>query len=227
MNILSFLHAAMSHDLRGPMNAIHLVAELLEMALGDDTEEMSAEKKLEYVRVVKRELSRWTQLFDQYSRVTGAEGDEKEVRIDVGETLQQVQRLLAPQARRQQVTLAVNVPASPVLEVMGRRDWLQVALVNVAINSLEAVGKQGSLILEARARGNTEVLVSVRDSGPGVPDQLERDIWSLHFTTKECGTGIGLNVARELIVAQQGTLTVRSLAGVGSTVEVCLPRASR
>jgi signal transduction histidine kinase len=97
-------------------------------------------------------------------------------------------------------SLAVEIPAG--LNALGDRSQLRRLLLNLARNAMAAAGPGGRVLLAARplsADAGTAIEVEVRDSGPGVPEELRQRIFDPFFTTREKGTGLGLAFAREIL----------------------------
>ena len=149
---------------------------------------------------------------------------EASQRFDLCDLVQELAALLSPSAKAQNVTVETTIPDER-LPIVGRRDRLKQALLNVAINGLEAMPEGGLMGIALRRDGET-ARIAVRDSGPGIPPEISRRIYAAHFTTKSGGTGIGLYVARSVITAHQGTIRLESTVGAGTTVDVTLPLAS-
>jgi signal transduction histidine kinase len=78
------------------------------------------------------------------------------------------------------------------------RPQLRRALLNLAKNAVAAAGPSGKVVLAAHADGATRIAWEIRDSGPGVPDELRDKIFTPFFTTRERGTGLGLAFVQEI-----------------------------
>jgi signal transduction histidine kinase len=143
--------------------------------------------------------------------------------FDLREVLKDIATLLTPQARRQRVTLETQMPESAAL-VTGVRDRLKQALLNVAINALEAMPEGGRLGIRAAAEGGM-VKVVFEDSGAGIPQELLDQVYQIYFTTKTGGSGIGLYVARLVAESHGGDIGIESAAGKGTIVRITLPLA--
>jgi signal transduction histidine kinase len=143
--------------------------------------------------------------------------------FDLAGSLSDLGALLAPQARRQSVELLVRVQDAP-LPVRGYPDRMRQALLNVAVNALEAMPRGGRLTLEAR-RDGTQARIAIRDTGPGIPPAALPRVYDSEFTTKDGGSGIGLHVARAAVELHGGEIGVLSEPGRGTDVLVVLPLA--
>jgi signal transduction histidine kinase len=221
---LAGVFMAAAHDLRAPLNALALNVELLRSGLARDVESSpEVREKLErYLAVLDGEIGQidralTTVLVDALPAPAGEEV------FDLGELIQELGRLLAPQARRQRVELATFLPELPIA-VRGFRDRLKQALLNLAVNGLEAMPDGGALTLDlAVAKGRARLALC--DTGTGIPAEVLPRIFDLHFTTKTSGTGIGLHVVRSVVASFGGEVRVDSEAGRGTSFTVSLPVA--
>ena len=95
-------------------------------------------------------------------------------------------------------------------------------MLNVVQNALEAMPQGGTLRL-ACVRTATAVQLHIRDSGVGIPAELVAQIFEPLYTTKPGGTGLGLYIVREILVAHGGGVTVESVEGHGTTFVLTFP----
>jgi signal transduction histidine kinase len=108
----------------------------------------------------------------------------------------------------------------PVIQARGAE--LREALINLVLNAVDAMPQGGSITLETRHEGDW-VLLSVTDSGAGIPPDVRRRIFEPFFTTKESGTGLGLSIVSGIISSYGGTIDVDSELGLGTTFTIRLP----
>jgi signal transduction histidine kinase len=220
LRALSRVYRGVTHDLKAPLNAMVLNLDRLQIALrrGEGVEE--AEKTEMYLEVLREELDRLDRALEALLADTTPAGRGRE-EFDARAMLQEIERLLEPQARLQHVALEARLPGTAV-RIAGQRDRLKQAILNVAINSLEAMSDGGALELSLSALPDLAEVV-VADSGPGIPEEERPRIFDMHFTTKTTGTGIGLYVARSIVEAHGGEISVESEPGRGSRFRVRLP----
>jgi signal transduction histidine kinase len=102
------------------------------------------------------------------------------------------------------------------------RDQMLQVLLNLVRNATEAMPRGGTLRLSARREG-AEVLVSVSDTGPGIPPQDLPRVFEPYFTTKAGGTGLGLAIAERIVSEHGGRIEAASSPGQGATFTVRLP----
>jgi signal transduction histidine kinase len=220
LRALTRVYRAVTHDLKAPLNAMVLNLDLLQSALRRGEGAREAEQSEEYLGVLREELERLDRSLLALLAETTPAGRGRE-EFDARAIVEEIGRLLLPQARLQQVALEARLPGA-ALRIAGQRDRLKQAILNVAINALEAMSDGGALELRLEALPeHAEVLIT--DSGPGIPEEMRPRIFDMHFTTKTSGTGIGLYVARSIVEAHGGEISVGSAPGRGSEFRLRVP----
>ncbi|HEY2387061.1 MAG TPA: ATP-binding protein [Candidatus Binatia bacterium] len=211
------------HDLRAPLNAMVINLELLKDALPDDRDIERVAKRQRYIGVLGDEVQRLNRALTALLSQTPRPGEGAQ-RFDLRTVVEELAALLGPLAKAQRAAVETALPPD-ALEIEGRRDRVKQALLNVAINAIEAMPDGGTVRLALERQGG-EAHLSVRDEGPGIPEELMSRIYAMHFTTKSGGTGIGLYVAQSVVLAHQGTIRIESVPGAGTTVHITLPLAT-
>lgn len=238
---LGSLLASIAHEIQNTLGSITTCAEMgLDVAAA--AEEAAADPDPDKAAQALRRLSaEIREIFDmvlqsgtsaqtiannmlQYSR-QGVRSNA--VRQDLNELLRQTLRTLGKHLGLDKVTLQLALdPRTPAVKVEPSK--IQQALVNLVVNAIQAMQEvpperrvlRLETVIDAPAR---EVLLHVRDKGPGIhPRRLER-IWQSFFTTKKHGTGLGLYITRTVIEDQGGRISVQSTPGEGTTFTVRLP----
>jgi signal transduction histidine kinase len=221
MRGLMRFYAAFAHDLKAPLNAMVMTLELLKMSVqsaGND--EAVQAKQTKYLTVLNEEIHRLDRQLRMLLSHTAPPSDVQEP-VDLRTVLQEIEGLLAPQARRQRVTLVSTVPDTAVM-VVGQKDRLKQALLNILINALEAMSEGGALTTHLEPQDGMASL-TIHDDGPGIPPETLQSIYDMHFTTKSGGTGVGLYVARSVVRSHGGSIDVQSAPGTGTTFVLRLP----
>jgi signal transduction histidine kinase len=220
LRALTRVYRAVTHDLKAPLNAMVLNLDLLQSALRRGEGALEAEQGEETLGVLREELERLDRSLLALLAETTPAGRGRE-EFDARAMVEEIERLLLPQARLQHVALEARLPGT-ALRIAGQRDRLKQAILNVAINALEAMSDGGALELRLEALPeHAEVLIT--DNGPGIPEDLRQRIFDMHFTTKTSGTGIGLYVARSIVEAHGGEISVGSAPGRGSEFRLRVP----
>lgn len=220
MRSLVHVYRVLAHDLKAPLNAMQLTLDLLADSSAYENAPDGKARRQHHLEVLREELSRLDRILQTV--LEQKEPIEALAQVfDLREVIREIAVLLAPQARAQRVELAIELPDSPLC-VQGYRDRVKQALLNVMINALEAMPGGGRLGIRLDAAGDAASL-RIRDTGPGIPDEVLDEIGQIYFTTKSSGSGIGLYVARLVVESHGGEIAVESTAETGTVFTVRLP----
>ena len=107
-------------------------------------------------------------------------------------------------------------------ELLGNANAIASALSNLVMNAIQMSGKESQIDVFFRPV-NGELRISVQDSGPGVPKELQAKIMEPFFTTRSQGTGLGLAVVQMVCRAHDGRLELISEQGDGACFTICIP----
>jgi two-component system sensor histidine kinase HydH len=132
-------------------------------------------------------------------------------------------KLLEPEATARQIEIVTVIDAAaPALRADGVQ--LTQALLNLLINALQAIDKQGRInITVSVSPQGTAVVLEVRDSGPGVAPERLTAVFEPYFTTKQEGSGLGLWIAQQIAVAHGGALELANAPEGGAVFRLKLP----
>jgi signal transduction histidine kinase len=214
---INSLTGRVAHEIKNPLNAITLRLEILRERIAAESPEA-----LEEFAVLSEEITRLDRVvrtFLDFSRPVEVQVET----VDAREMVAEILRLLEPEAETHGVKLTLDEPEGAAL-VKADPDLLRQALLNIAVNAIEAMPQGGELRVEGGRRGDS-CWIQIADTGPGIPpDQLD-EIFQLYFTTKEHGTGIGLAMTYRAVQLQGGAIEVESEVGKGTRFRVTLPAA--
>jgi signal transduction histidine kinase len=221
--------AAVTHELKTPLTAIRMYAEMLRDGLVP-----SDAKRQEYYATITGESERLSRLVDNVLEFSKLEGGRRELAIAVGmvgPVLADAAEKLAPHAAREGFTLAVSV-ADDLPAVRFDRDALLQVLFNLVDNAMKYAKSSSDRTVELEARRDGEaVTVAVRDFGPGVARaHLERVFEPFYrgeseLTRTAKGTGIGLALVKELAERMGAAVSGANADGGGFRVRVAFPVA--
>jgi signal transduction histidine kinase len=183
---------------------------------------------LSAVNAIDQESDRCSQLVANLLKLSHRPPDGASVqgsRVRVNTLIADLLRVYRPQLAKEGVAVVVD-RARPEVEVMADSTSLQQVLVNLLTNAKQAVGKGGRITISTRKVGDLAV-VSVHDTGAGIPKEILPRIFDPFFTTKPPGkgTGLGLSVASSIVTQLGGTIRAVSDVRSGSRFEVRLPLA--
>jgi two-component system, sporulation sensor kinase E len=226
MRGLTRFYMGVVHDLKTPLQAMVMNIELLKETLAGNAEsvdERTRQRQARYMDVLRDEVSRLDRQLRALLVHTVPTSEPQQV-IDVGDLVRELVMLVGPQAKQQRVAVESALPEGPV-PFTGHADRLKQALLNIAMNALEAMPDGGRLAVQLE-NGDGQIRISLRDSGPGISPELQSQIYKMHFTTKSGGTGIGLYVARSVVESHGGEIQVETAAGRGTCFQIYLPLAA-
>jgi signal transduction histidine kinase len=216
---LGRLAAGLSHEIRNPLGTLFLHIDLLEEEYRDPSPE-SPTLIPQTFSEIRTALTRLDELVQDYLSLVRVSTIELNVQ-DMGAAVQAWAAELESRAAQQGVTIQLEGHTT-VGPLAFHPSTLRRAVLNVVQNAIEAMPQGGTLTLEC-ARTAREVHLRVRDSGIGMPAEQVLQIFEPLYTTKPGGTGLGLYIVREILVAHEGRVTVESVEGQGTTFTFTFP----
>lgn len=213
--------AQITHEVRNPLTAIGLNAELLaEEFAGKDSEAQ------QLAQAIVKEVDRLTDITEQYLRFARLPQPRYD-QADLNDLLRSLLQFAGEELRARGITVEADLdPALPPITLDDNQ--IRQALLNLMRNASEAmVDKSGAAADEGRERrltvrsrrvatsGPGRIAVDIIDTGPGIPKERQRQIFEPFFTTKKGGTGLGLALALEVVTRHGGQLVVESPLATG------------
>jgi two-component system OmpR family sensor kinase len=218
--------ANVSHELKTPLTSIQGFAQ----AILDGTAE-SAETQKQAAGVICQEAGRMHRLvldLLDLARLDAGTADMTMAPLNLADLLQAVSQKFLPQVQKAGVTMQVE-PAPDLPSISGDGDRLAQVFTNLVDNALKYTPNGGRIDLRLSVTGG-EVLASVSDTGPGIPAEIQARIFDRFYQAdparrggEKRGAGLGLAIAREIVQAHGGRISVRSRPGEGTTFDVFLP----
>ena len=210
------LAAGVAHELNEPLTGILGFAELLKDLPGMPAGASSDLARIESAALHAREVVRKLLLFARQI-------SPKQGRVAVNRLVQEVVAFF--QARLSQQGIKVQTRLEKALpEVRADESQIRQIVMNLTINAIHAMDAGGVLSIATRSRGG-EIVLCVRDTGKGIPEDIQDKIFLPFFTTKDVdlGTGLGLSVVHGIVKSHRGRIKVASAAGRGAEFKVYLP----
>jgi len=211
---LGRMAATVAHEIKNPLSAIKSIAQVMREDEGLRNE---YERDLGLIVGETDRLSQSVTQLLSFARKESPVGQP----LSVDELLRSVVDLFQANAREQGIALdcEVNVEA----ELAGKSvSALRDALSNLLLNALQATPHGGRVALSA-VSSNGDLLISVQDSGSGVPADLRERIWEPFFTTRQRGTGLGLAIVRKRVQEVGGSASLESSNGRGALFQLRVP----
>lgn len=216
--------AHVTHEVRNPLSSMALNTEML-------AEEVSGAEATRLVVAIQREIDRLTTITEEYLRVARLPRPRL-VPEDLGDLVQETTEFIRTELETAGVKLTVRIANGlPMAEI--DEGQLRQVLLNLLRNAREAMESAQSdareivVAVKRARRAKTDGLeLSVNDTGPGLPEAVREHLFELFFTTKGQGTGLGLPLSREVVLAHGGEITATNTAldeGGGARFVVWLP----
>ena len=144
--------------------------------------------------------------------------------VNINEILDESIEFLKNEARYRNIEIQANYAPDLPLTTTDQAQLQQVFL-NIINNGIDAIGKDGQIIINTRTTKNNEISIEINDNGPGIPKEVLQKIFDPFFTTKEVGkgTGLGLSISYSIIEKLGGRIMVASEEGQGTTFTIYLP----
>jgi signal transduction histidine kinase len=218
-DLLERLLARLAHEIRNPLSSLDIHVQLLDEDLAGLAQPLR-EKLTPRLEIIHGELHRLESMVDHFLRLAGPSALDLEP-IEMLKTITHVCELLRPEAAAREIEILTHFPERlpPVLADPVR---LTQALMNMVINAIQAVERNGKIELAATPTENNLSLI-ISDNGPGIPEEKLASIFDPYFTTKAEGSGLGLWIAQQIVTAHGGTLKAQNGPAGGAIFTIVLP----
>jgi signal transduction histidine kinase len=244
------IYGSIIHDINGPLTVISGFIQLMNQRLGNATrlEVEDLEFIKDRLRTITRQVTNCIEISRRYLSFLRRQSDDTP-RVGINQLLTDLGHLIRVHPSLQSHQFAVRPLAKDFAVVMNGTDVIQV-LLNLTVNALQCTPQVHGVEIEARVQSvpldlaalkdgpqdrllNVEnfentaplLMISVRDTGPGIPPETLPKIFEVGFSTKGSrqGTGLGLNIVQRLVKEARGALHVHTKTGEGTTFTVYLP----
>jgi C4-dicarboxylate-specific signal transduction histidine kinase len=215
------LTASLAHEIKQPISAAITNADTCLRLLAREVPNIE-----EAQEAAKRTVKAATRVAETISRVRSMfqkDAPQQEL-VDINEMIQEMVMLLRNEAIQYAVSIRTEL-ASDLPELAADRVQLQQVLMNLMINSIEAmktVEHTRQITVSSQRHDSDQLRVSVSDTGAGLPPEGDQ-IFNAFFTTKPDGTGMGLAISRSIIESHGGRLWATHNSGGGATFHLTLP----
>ena len=205
--------AHVTHEVRNPLSSIGLNVEML----GD---EVTGTEARALMGAIQKEIDRLTDITEEYLRLARLPRPAL-VREDVGEFLELISEFVRREFSAAGVSLVLNIaPHLPQVDV--DEGQLRQAMLNLIRNAKEAMPEGGTVKVSAAEEGS-DVAIVIEDEGPGIPSGERAKVFDLFYSTKERGTGLGLPLTQQIVVAHGGHIRCEAADPKGTRFTVSLP----
>lgn len=198
-----------THEIKNPIAVCKAYLDMF------DTNNLEHSRK--YIPIIKNEIDRILVLLQDFLLVnkTNMNCDIMDINMLIEEVTEKVTSIMDSN------DIKFNIKTTDdEIFINGDYNRLCQVLINILKNSVEADAKNITLSLE---EDNDKLLIDINDDGVGISKDIMNNIYEPFYTTKKCGTGLGVSLSKEIINAHNGTIEYKSTEGLGTEVKIMLP----
>jgi signal transduction histidine kinase len=220
VSMMGELAASLAHEIKQPIAAAAVNAKTGVRWLQREPPDIEEARK-SALRTVQ-DVNRAAEIIERNRSLYKGGTPEREV-VNLNELIQQMVAPLGDAAHGRRISIHTELDAA-LASTRADRVQVQQVLMNLVLNGIEAMKNTGGeLIVKSQKTEDGHVLVSVSDSGVGLPVEDSDRIFEAFFTTKQQGTGMGLSISRRIIESHGGRLWAVANSGRGATFQFTLP----
>ena len=211
LNTVGQLAAGVAHEIRNPLTTLRGFLQL---------QQQTNRLNQRHIDIMLSELDRINLIVSEFLILAKPQATKFRIQ-DVRFILGDVISLLDSQAHLCNIVFTTSFDDEPC-EVACEENHLKQVFINVLKNAIEAMPKGGEIEIEARKQPGW-IVVTIRDHGVGISEEMIPKLGDPFVTSKESGTGLGIMISQRIIQSHQGTMEIRSTVGKGTTVTINLP----
>ncbi|MCM8821954.1 MAG: ATP-binding protein [Candidatus Omnitrophica bacterium] len=212
---LGILAGGIAHEIRNPLVALKTFSQLLPEKFHDE------EFRSNYMKVVIPEIERINKLIEQLLAFAKP-GPPRMEKVNLMSIIQTVTILISAQEKFKNINVIVDADIDAIY-IMADSEKIKQALLNILLNSAEALDNRSGEIRISIKKESDRVIVEIQDNGQGIKPEYLDKIFDPLFTTKPDGTGLGLTIVNEIIAQHNGRINVESSFGHWTKVFMELP----
>ncbi len=211
--------AGLAHEIRNPLNSVNLQLLLLERRIHGGSRNSETES-IQLINIIREEVSRLDNLVTEFLFFA------KPLNLDchptnLHRTLDDVFALFHVRMTQNSISLERNYMDNlPMLSLDAEK--MKQAFINIVQNSIEAMPSGGKLKVTTSEK-QRRVVLTIEDTGDGIPEEDLNRVFEVFYTKKEKGTGLGLSISLHIIEMHGGTIELQSKAGEGTRCAITLP----
>jgi signal transduction histidine kinase len=221
ISTLGELAASISHELKQPITAAILDTKTCLRWLTRD--QPNVEEARDATLRAMKDSTRASEIIDRLRSFYKKDAPPERESVDVNELVCEMLALLRSEAHRYSIHMCTDLTAE-LPKVTADRVQIQQVLMNLMLNGIEAMKETtGDLTIKSELGDDGQLLISVSDTGVGLPAEKADQIFNTFFTTKPQGSGMGLTICRSIVESHSGRLWASANNGRGATFQFTLP----
>ncbi|NEW06573.1 PAS domain S-box protein [Paenibacillus sp. SYP-B3998] len=212
LSVAGQLAAGLAHEIRNPLTSLRGFLQLLQSDM---------KGKQHYFDIMLSELDRINFIVSEFLVIAKPEAIHYK-KSSLQAILHTVMALLETQAVLCDAELLLEFE-SDIPTIVCSEMHLKQLFINLVKNAIEAIPKDGRILITVTMHGPDQVRIRTQDNGCGIPIERVKQLGEPFYTTKEKGTGLGLMMCFKIVEAHKGTMNIQSKMGEGTTIDVFLP----
>lgn len=218
---ISQLSSSIGHEIRNPLSSLAIHTEIVDSMVSKSVnDEKRLTKIKKSINILNTEVERLNKLIDQFFRLAKPQ-QMALTYVNINDLMFEIYDLVYQQALEKNIEVKRRFTRDlPMVNVS--RDKLKQVIINLILNGYDAMTAGGELTMRTHYHEG-KVVISIKDTGAGIPANIRDNIFDLYFTTKDSGSGIGLAICRKIIEAHEGQLYFETKLGQGTIFYIELP----
>jgi two-component system sensor histidine kinase HydH len=209
------LAAGVAHEIRNPLSSIKGIATYFKNKFDEDSSDN------EMAGVMINEVDRLNRVISELLEFARPP-EIKLKKTDVNSLIEHSVRLIEKEASSKDIAIKLDLSQQPLPAEIDSDRFSQ-CLLNLYLNSLQAMEKGGQLSIKDSLTDDSHIIIEIKDTGSGIKAENLNKIFDPYYTTKTKGTGLGLAIVHKIIEAHNGNIKVRSAPGQGTTFIIGIP----
>jgi signal transduction histidine kinase len=217
-SVIGELASGIAHEIRNPLNAINIIIQRFQMEFEVKTNDEEFQRML---RILKNEIQRINNIIEQFLSFARPPKLNFQ-RVNLNEIVDEIIFLMENQAKQYKINIYKNYEQYTFLEIDANK--IKQVLINLIQNSIEAMPDGGDIVISTQ-QTLEQTIIKITDSGKGIPEDKKNKIFSLYYTTKKNGNGLGLAIVHQIVSEHNGEIVCNSSINKGTTFEITLPNS--
>jgi len=215
---LGDLAAGVAHEIRNPLNAISIAAQRL---LGEFEPKENIDEFNAFAGQIKTEAGRLNDIVNRFLSMARDRGKASQD-INISDVLDDTIKLVDLGIQRDDIKIVADI--QPEVFASVSEDRFKQLVINLVRNAVQACEKMGGEVIIGFKEESESLILSVKDTGPGIPENIRNKIFTPYFTTRDKGTGLGLSIVHQIVEEFGGRIEVFSPEGGGAEFRVKIPK---
>ncbi len=206
--------ASVAHEIKNPLGIVRSTAEILKNRL-----EKIAPGNEQLAGIIVEETSRLDRVVREFLDFARP-NEARMAALEVNGIVERLLEFVKPELVTHDIRADLQLEEIP--RIAGDHDQIYQALLNIVMNSIQAMNEGGELLIKSRPAAN-KIILEISDSGCGMDEKVREQIFQAFYTTKSRGTGLGLAIVKNILDRHQAEIAILSTPGKGTTFAISFP----